>query len=145
MSYFEYWRNNTSIKKLPENFSFSIDAEIISNDVEGNFLKNNNQTDDISCENQKKEQEPTNLEIFSKNEETKNKELVMNTEEVSDYEKLRLKNIKEKNTFLKNSKLIEKVLSVKGGIQKWEPESIKGQIISKYFFLLTKTFDKFLP
>ena len=99
---------------------------MISNGVEGNFLKNNNLTDSILCENQKKEQEPTNLEDFSKNEETKNNNFVIISEEISDYEKLRLKNIKEKNKFLKNSKLIEKVSSVK-----WESESTKGGLISE--------------
>ena len=112
---------------------------MISNGVEGNFLKNNNLTDGIFCENQKKEQEPTNLEDFSKNEETKNNNFVIISEEISDYEKLRLKNIKEKNKFLKNSKLIEKVSSVKWGIQKWESESTNEAVNSSQIRSIKKS------
>ena len=93
--------------------------------IENDLLKN------TSCENRKKEQESTNLtEDFSKNEERKNNNFVIIIEEVSDYEKLRLKNIEEKKAFLKNSKLIEKVSSVKWGIQKWESESTNGAVNS---------------
>jgi hypothetical protein len=91
--------------------------------IENDLLTN------TSCENWKKEQESTNLtEDFSKNEERKNNNFVIIIEEVSDYEKLRLKNIEEKKAFMKNSKLIEKVSSVKRGIQKWESEPTNGTV-----------------
>ena len=101
----------------------SNDAENCS--IENDLFKN------TSCENREKEQELTNLaEDFSKNEERKNNNFVIIIEEVSDYEKLRLKNIEEKRAFLKNSKLIEKVSSVKWDIKKRESESTNGAVNS---------------
>ena len=101
----------------------SNDAENCS--IENDLFKN------TSCENREKEQELTNLaEDFSKNEERKNNNFVIIIEEVSDYEKLRLKNIEEKRAFLKNSKLIEKVSSVKWDNKKRESESTNGAVNS---------------
>ena len=116
-----------------------MDAELNSNDaencsIENDLLKN------TSCKNRKKEQASINLtEDFSKNEETKNNNFVIIIEEVSDYEKLRLKNIEEKKAFLKNSKLIEKVSSVKWGIQKWESESTNGAVNSSQIRSIEKS------
>ena len=110
-----------------------------SNDAENCSIENN-LLNNTSCENRKKEQESTNLtEDFSKNEERKNNNFVIIIEEVSDYEKLRLKNIEEKKAFLKNSKLIEKVSSVKWGIQKWESESTNGGVNSSQICSIEKS------